>query len=143
MNPNHYRTMLIISLGMLMAIVMTSITFISLKMNEGIVMNMDYSDPIVMVGGIIGIITIPAGLLFYKSQLTKAKQKVTEEEKLTAYRSLFIIRSAIWEIGMLFNLIVFFMLNTWVPLFFSAGVLVMFVMHLPTEMRVKSDLEIS
>lgn len=142
MNSNYYQTMLIISIGMIMAIIMTSITFIGIKITEGNTMNMDYDDPMVMVGGIVGIVTIPAGLLFYKSQLTKVKQKVTEEEKLTAYRSLFIIRSAIWEIGMLFNLIVFYMLGSWVPLFIVAGVFLMFATHLPTEMKVKSDLEI-
>jgi len=141
-NNNPYLSVFILASAMAMGITMALGTLVYMKLTENIPINMEYNNPMIIAGSLVGILAIPAGLFYYKKSLTKAREKTTEEDKLTAYRTLVIIRSAIWESAAAFNLVVFFLLSSWVSVFIAGGIIIMFLVNLPFPQRIKNDLEI-
>jgi hypothetical protein len=142
MNNNPYSGILILATGMLGAIITATCVIVYVKLGSGIPLTMDTSDPLVMVGLVAGIVSIPVGLFMSKTLLAKARQHSEEEEKLRAMRTCVILRQGIWEAGVIVNLYAFWMGSTWVPVMVAGGIILVFLAFIPTPSRIKNDLEI-
>jgi hypothetical protein len=143
MNQNPYLSILFLSAAMLVTIVMATLMVVYVRFTSGtppFVIN--YEDPFVMAGLIAGIASIPAGLVVFKSLVTKAKQLSIEEDKLRAYRTAIIIRHAIWEASIIVNIVGMWQVGSWLSIIGAGGVIMMFIVNMPNRNRIKSDLEL-
>ena len=97
---------------------------------------MSYLVPAIMIGALFG-----SNFLF-KNRLKEIKKMVTPDEKLMAYRSVFIIRNAIPEMAAFLSVVAFLLAgdNRFLA---AAGVMLAWLIFIfPTRLRISNDLEI-
>ena len=98
---------------------------------------MAYAVPAFMIGALFG------GNFLFKTRLEAIKQMTIPDEKLAAYRGVFIIRNAMPEMAA-FVAVVAFLLAGDVRFLAGAGVMLAWLIFIvPTRGRIANDLEIS
>jgi hypothetical protein len=142
MNQDPYKSVFVFALTMLTAVIMASVVMIYVKMNAGQEMNSNYTDPVILLGIVAGAIVMPAGFFAYRNSIAKAKQQIELDDKIRGARTAIIIRSAIWEAGIMINLIAFFLYNSCLSLVMAGIVLLLFIAMLPFPSRIKNDLDV-
>jgi hypothetical protein len=96
---------------------------------------MIYLVPAAMIGALLG------GNFLYKNRLSAIKKMATQDEKLTAYRSVFIIRNAMPEMAAFLAVVAYLLTG---DLRFLAGAAVMLIWLIaifPTRGRLVTELE--
>jgi len=142
MNQNQLSSLFVFAVGLFSIMLIASIVIVYIKINAGEPINTNYNDPLIIVGIVAGIMVMPAGLFLYRTSISKAKQQTFPVDKIKGARTAVIIRCAIWEAGVVINLIAFFLYNSWVSLITAGVIILFFLAQLPAPSRIKNDLEI-
>ncbi len=141
MNDQQYKSIMILAIGMVMGVSIFSVVFVYLQFESGVPFNTNYSDPVILGCCGAGIAMLPMGLFLYRSLVSKAREKEHPEEKIISIRSAIIIRSAVWEVGAILNLVAFYLTHSIVPLVIVGCTILLFLLFFPTRSRVLHDLE--
>ncbi|MBI3135079.1 MAG: hypothetical protein HYZ14_10445 [Bacteroidetes bacterium] len=92
--------------------------------------------PAVAVFGLIG------SNMIFKKLLDQAKQKTTDDEKISAYRSALIVRYALMEAPSLLGIVAYFLQGNLFYLFISGFIILFFMTARPTKEKTEMDLNI-
>ena len=91
---------------------------------------------------IMGLITISAGIFFFKNLIAKIDKSETVDTKMNLYQSAFIISSALLEGGALFNIVGFFITHNAFFLLFAAANFIFLILKHPTKDKLISSLHL-
>jgi|SRR5688572_12180118 len=141
MNNPEIKKIMILAVSFLsgMCIFLTVLLYILL--NDGVTFITGVDNSTVLVCAAIGISCMPAGLFIYRNLVEKSRVQQDPDERLRALRTAIIIRSAIWEAGVLINCIALIMNHSWISLIVSGAIILEFLVFFPTPVRIQSELD--
>lgn len=102
----------------------------------------DFSDPLLYAGIIFGTSAVIGSTLMYRLRIPAIKRMENLNEKLNAWRSIFIVAIALIEGATLFAAVCLFVTGYDIFLYISAALLSAQFMNLPTREKIKKDLEL-
>ncbi|MGF1922569.1 MAG: hypothetical protein ACQUHE_00200 [Bacteroidia bacterium] len=91
---------------------------------------------------VIALIAVNLSKVIFNKMIAKINKDDTDEQKLKAYQTAFLVLAAILEAGSLFNIIVFFKTANLYFLIFGALCLLALVLNAPTKEKVYKLLQI-
>ena len=90
----------------------------------------------------LAAITIPAGLILFKSHLKEADKKSDLTDKIEVYRSALIVRAAMFEGTGFFSVVCVLLFGHYVFIIIGAAILILFGIFFPTKARIARDLKL-
>ena len=141
MPKNYYASLRLVFLSIFAAPLMFLAVVIFTRNGENTPLVIG-NDPFFFIVVIMGTGAIIASKFLYEKRLASIKAMSTPDEKLNAWRALFIMRVAIIEGVTLFTVIVFQMQHTDIYMFIALALSAFQITHYPKENKIKNDCEI-
>lgn len=100
-------------------------------------------DPFLYVVIAAATVAIISATMLYRMRLPQARAQGTVEDKLTAWRTLFIVKLALTEGAILVSIVVLFLQEADIYVYLAAALIGVQSLNFPKESTIKSELDIN
>ena len=134
----YLKTLNVLFFALLTGQIMILIILIFLSPNTEFI----NSPPFATIGALLMVTQVLLSSYLFKKKLSEIPNHAAIEEKLSKYRTAYIIRWAILESAVLINGVLFFLSENQLNLIFASVVLVVFIISRPSKPTIFNDLDL-
>lgn len=137
-----FRSLAILHLAMLMGQLLFAAVVCILVFSGNLAPVIDDSQNIQILVGAIALAAIGGSQAIFNSRLSAARDKSTNDEKLSTFKTAFVLRNAVLELGALAPLVLFMLTGTMAYFYIAVALIIWFAFQFPVRSKILSAINI-